>query len=1066
MKNKKLLSLLLALIIIFSSFTPALAATFDLYHYDNLDEDVEFRDFARNPNVFKKVARDLENYLQKHSDGNYYSFKEIDEEMKNGAINASEAIKNLDAYIEIKDNNTIFEKIENELKENSANNPKDFYTLESWENYLNARTELENIKSKRFEKEKILEEKISSLKTAFKALEAAIVNKDELISLLKQAKSRNKDNYTSESFQALESAITNGDLILDKENASKEEVENAVKELKTALSNLVEKRKIVYIVNLEDITVSKGSNLELPENVTVVYEDETREEKLVSWTPNTVDTEIVGSVNLVGEVEGTNLQAKLKVIVIEGINKSVLEGTITEAKEKLTENLTPVEREKLENAISSAESILENSNSQREIDTANSELRSVIDSLVGNPEITNLKPEVDVNIQPGQSVKISFYSQPGGVANYEVGMPVRRARRSLNMDSNMSEVSPGHYEGTWTAPEGFYVEGLTIKVSLRTDEGLLINKEATGKINITNEHTVTYSIENEIIGTEALKTGETPKNVPSPQKEGYTFSHWELEEVMVNPESVEITGNTNFVAIMNPVGDLSATVEYIDSKGNELKESKTIDNLGFGSEISENAPTIDGYLPNQEFKSIKIGMGTNKITFVYSPRTDIPYTVKYQSNGEEISSPQIMRGTFKEENHVETPEIPGYTLETQNPTILLNSVSDNEIILNYNPKTDILYRVKHVQIKDDGSEKTLNTYTKTGIFKSEVSENAIDYPGLISDQESKSIKLNSIDNNEIVFEYRERTDLYYTIKYENRQGETWSKIIPAKLNAVINSEDIKKISIENNGQDYAVENIDKETLQIEDRVENNLFNVNVYKTYPLDKYQDLKNLLIEANKLIKPIYASNNAEWTNYWNAFETAKNNYSKTLLTEDNKDELKNTLEDNIEIIKMISDFDSAWKDRVKPKGFEKTMNDQAQVPDVYGRFKIYYNQYTNTIKVGMSKEQQDKTFAAGAVTVGLKTAMLNVLNSDNLYTVKSKGIVAEIRDAKGNKKSDSDLQSEGLKLAQKWLPEGASPYKNKWGELIGTPPVDFIMNGKTLKGTVVTRTYTFEFLDKDNI
>lgn len=1066
MKNKKLLSLLLALIIIFSSFTPVLAATFDLYHMVNMGDDVKFNDFARKPSSFLKVADDIDNYLQKHRDGKYYSVKEIDEEMKNGALNASEAIKNLDAYIEIKDNNRILERIGNELNLNKASNPEDFYTLESWENYLNARTELENIKSKRFEKEIILEGKISSLKTAFEALEAAILNKDDLISLLYQAKSRNKDNYTTESFQALEVAVANGDLIVDKENATKGEVESAVEELKNALSNLIEKRKIVYIVNLEDITVSQGANLELPENVTVVYEDETRDEKIVSWTPSIVDTNAIGTVNLVGEVEGTNLQAKLKVTVIQGVNKSVLEGTIIEAKEKLTDNLTPVEKEKLQNEINSAESILENSNSQSEIDMANSQLRSVIDSLKGNPEITNLKPEVDVNIQPEQSLKISFDSQPGGIANFEVGMPVRRARRSLNMDSNMNEVNPGHYEGTWTAPEGFYVEGLTIKVSLRTDEGLLITKEATGKINITNEHTVTYSIENEVIGTEALKTGEKPKNVPIPEKEGYTFSHWELGEVVVNPETVEITGNTNFVAIMNPIGDLSATVEYIDSKGNELKESKIIDNLGFGSEISENAPTIDGYLPNQEAKSIKIGMGTNKITFVYRPRTDIPYTVKYQSNGEEIRTPQVMRGTFKEENSVETPEIPGYTLETQNPTILLNSVSDNEIILNYNPRTDILYNVKHVQIKDDGSEKTLNTYTKTGTFKSEVSENAIDYPGLISDKESKSIKLNSIDNNEIVFEYRERTDLYYTIKYENRQGETWSKNIPAKLNAVINSEDIKKIFIENNGQDYAVENIDKENLQIEDRVENNVFNVNVYKTYPLDKYQDLKNLLIEANKITKPAYSNENAEWTNYWNAFEAAKNNYSNTLLTEDNKDELKNNLEDNIEIIKMISDFDSAWKDRVKPKGFEQTMNDQAQVPDVYGRFKIYYNQYTNTIKVGMSKEQQEKTFAAGAVTVGLKTAMLNVLNSDNLYTVESKGIVAEIRDAEGNKKSDSDLQSEGLKLAQKWLPEGASPFKNKWGELIGTPPVDFIMKGKTSKGTNVTRTYTFEFLDKDNI
>ena len=1064
-KNKQLLVFILVTIMLTLFPISTFAKPLDIYHQLNTEEDTSFISLLFSAKKFFEVATNIDRYFIESRNGKYYSLKETDEEAKKGAEDFNEAAKNLEAFIMV-ESETTQEKISTTLKNNTASEDKSYYTEESWSAYEKARAALTNLGDKRFIRESIFNQKISDLETAYRALSPAVVDKEELARILDQARLRDGDNYVKAFFDKLQDAISAGQAVYDDEKASQGQVDQAIRYIKKALADLLEASKIVYVINPDEIKISQGGQLDLPTTVKVIFEDEKRESRPVEWEPKNPDTSKPGTITLTGKVQGTDLKAKINVTISDQMDKSTLETTIARAKEILKGDLIPADQSKLRQAIAMADKVLKDPNSQDEIDRADQELKKVLEGLEDYPVITNLQPNVAINVQPGQTVEISFDSKSGGQAYYEISMPISTYMTRSAVDINMKEdpAGSGHYKGVWEVPEGMYGGSFEVNVSLLIDD-MRISKKADGIINITNEFTVSYLLANEVIGTEALKAGESPKSVPEVNKEGYTFSHWELDGKEVDPSTVQINKNTSFTAVVEAVSGLSASVSYVDGQGKEIKESKTIDNLTFGTELTEEAPEIEGYQPRDNELTLTVGT-ENKLIFIYDLITDIAYKVNYKSNGEVIKESEEFFGTFGQVNPVEAPEIPGYILSTTDPAIRLDKLSGNEIDLEYSPREDIPYTVKHIEILADGGTRELGSSTGTGTYKSSIEVKANDYPGLVSDESTKTIELKTLEENTLVFEYREKDGLYYTINYENRQGDTWSKQIPARFGQEVLASDLRSMEIVHDKQDYAIENIEEKSITIDDRLENNVFNVYVYKIYPISKHQDLKNLADKADAVTMPVYAKDNPAWQEFWADFETAKNNFKNTDLTEDNLKDLKEALEDQIEIIEMIKDFDSALKDRPSPKGFEKTINFQAESPKVFGRLGAYTNQYDDTVTVYMSKEQQGKTLVEGASGVGVKTAMLNVLKSKNLYAVKSKGVEAVIRTPDGQRISDSDLEIMGIKLAWKWLPEGGSPFENTWGDLIKEPPVDFIMYGKTSKGTEVIRTYTFMFKDKGDM
>ena len=150
-------------------------------------------------------------------------------------------------------------------------------------------------------------------------------------------------------------------------------------------------------------------------------------------------------------------------------------------------------------------------------------------------------------------------------------------------------------------------------------------------------YTVTYTdgVPDEVVfadqTTSNLLAGDkTPAFSGTPTRTGYNFAGWspKVDEEVAAPAS----GNTiTYVAQWTKRADLSYTVNYLEKGTNKvLAKAKTVNNQTFGSSVTENAIDITGYNKvDPTSATITIATTGNVITFYYTARTDLTYTVNY-----------------------------------------------------------------------------------------------------------------------------------------------------------------------------------------------------------------------------------------------------------------------------------------------------------------------------------------------------------------------------------------------------------------------------------------------------
>jgi bacillopeptidase F len=125
-----------------------------------------------------------------------------------------------------------------------------------------------------------------------------------------------------------------------------------------------------------------------------------------------------------------------------------------------------------------------------------------IDAKFAIQEITNLKPNKDVNLKAGQSVKIEFDSESGlKKAVFMINAPLVNTNSATAnsmgitkgdsvVEFPMTEVEDedgngtGHYVGYWTATSNLVAAGAQIEVKASDWYGNTLIKRATGKLNI------------------------------------------------------------------------------------------------------------------------------------------------------------------------------------------------------------------------------------------------------------------------------------------------------------------------------------------------------------------------------------------------------------------------------------------------------------------------------------------------------------------------------------------------------------------------------------------------------
>lgn len=118
-----------------------------------------------------------------------------------------------------------------------------------------------------------------------------------------------------------------------------------------------------------------------------------------------------------------------------------------------------------------------------------------VDAKFTAPEITNLKPEQDLYLDAGKTVKIEFDSEPGLKGSFAIQAPLTNTRAQTSAEANelpLTETSEGHYTGYWTATSDLVADGAQIEVTAKDDYGNESHQTAPGKlfINVPNEKPV------------------------------------------------------------------------------------------------------------------------------------------------------------------------------------------------------------------------------------------------------------------------------------------------------------------------------------------------------------------------------------------------------------------------------------------------------------------------------------------------------------------------------------------------------------------------------------------------
>jgi bacillopeptidase F len=126
--------------------------------------------------------------------------------------------------------------------------------------------------------------------------------------------------------------------------------------------------------------------------------------------------------------------------------------------------------------------------------------------VVAEQTIRELTPSQDVTLRSGEVLTIGFKSKEGGAAAYRLVYPGFGVTKVAAV--SMTEVTPGYYEGTWTAPANTKISGLVVEVIYTDASGNKTTATAEGIVNV---------VEPEVDNKNTIKS-EIPEKVTLPNR--------------------------------------------------------------------------------------------------------------------------------------------------------------------------------------------------------------------------------------------------------------------------------------------------------------------------------------------------------------------------------------------------------------------------------------------------------------------------------------------------------------------------------------------------------------------
>lgn len=307
-------------------------------------------------------------------------------------------------------------------------------------------------------------------------------------------------------------------------------------------------------------------------------------------------------------------------------------------------------------------------------------------------------------------------------------------------------------------------------------------------------HTVkTYQTENDLsnvgseLGTWTVSHGKTVENPPeNPSKGEYTFVGWFYKDADGTEHafdfSMPVTKDLNLYAkwsvntlvsytIKYAVRNEDGTLTYIadDTKGSALALTTKTFEAKTGTQLKEGYQS--GYFPTTSSHSITMDIddsAKNEYTFVYVPKAEVEYTVKYLEKGTEtqLANPKtvktrdaVVTETFK--------QISGYAPDAYQKRLVL-AAENNEIIFWY-VKDDTHAPVQIIHwtqnIAGDGYTEYQSSTNLNGVIGTEYSETQLTIAGFRYNGEKSNAKGTLTAEGLVLNLYYDRIEYPYEFRF-------------------------------------------------------------------------------------------------------------------------------------------------------------------------------------------------------------------------------------------------------------------------------------------------------------
>lgn len=307
-------------------------------------------------------------------------------------------------------------------------------------------------------------------------------------------------------------------------------------------------------------------------------------------------------------------------------------------------------------------------------------------------------------------------------------------------------------------------------------------------------HTVkTYQTENDLsnvgseLGTWTVSHGKTVENPPeNPSKGEYTFVGWFYKDADGTEHafdfSMPVTKDLNLYAkwsvntlvsytIKYAVRNEDGTLTYIadDTKGSALALTTKTFEAKTGTQLKEGYQS--GYFPTTSSHSITMDTddsAKNEYTFVYVPKAEVEYTVKYLEKGTEtqLANPKtvktrdaVVTETFK--------QISGYAPDAYQKRLVL-AAENNEIIFWY-VKDDTHAPVQIIHwtqnIAGDGYTEYQSSTNLNGVIGTEYSETQLTIAGFRYNGEKSNAKGTLTAEGLVLNLYYDRIEYPYEFRF-------------------------------------------------------------------------------------------------------------------------------------------------------------------------------------------------------------------------------------------------------------------------------------------------------------